>query len=198
MFCNIYPLPTVEDMTTSILQKHSDHGTREFELVDDAIEYRISGPFGEEELSVVLSVLLPEPVVDGSMMYFLSAVNREALIKLFIDLPDPETFAEFVRTLKQRIGEEDFGRLSADNRKSAITREQVDTTIRMLETYMDPASIDELLSTLRGLSEEPSNHGRLNRVVEAFHDLGAQQGSVLTYTPFFNTLLSSTDLDDFN
>jgi len=183
-------------MTTRIVQKHADRGTREFELVEDAIEYRISSRFGDEELSVVLSVLSPEPVVDGSMMYFVSEVNREALIKLFIDLPDAETFAGFVRTVKQRIAEENFGQLAADNRKSAITREQVETTIRMLESYMDPASIAELLSTLRGLCEAPADHERLNRVVEAFNGLGVQQGPVLTYAPFFNTLLSSTDTLD--
>lgn len=185
-------------MITKIAQKHPDRGTREFELVDDAIEYRISSPFGDEELSVVLSVLSPEPVVDGSMMYFLSEVNREALIKLFVDLPDAETFAGFVGTLKQRIREEDFGRLSANNRKSAITQEQVDTTIRMLETNMDPTSINELLLTLRKLSDAPDNLERLNRVVEAFHDLGIQQGSVLSYTSFFSTLVSNADLDDLN
>ena len=183
-------------MTTKIVQIHPELGTREFELVNDAIEYRISSPFGDEELSVVLSVLSPEPVFDGPMMYFLSEVNREALIKLFVDLPDAEEFAEFVRTMKQRIREEDFGNLSASNRKTAVTREQVDTSIYMLETNMDPTSINELLSTLRDLSEAPGNPERLNRVVEAFNDLGMQQGPVLTYAPFFNTLLSTTDLDD--
>lgn len=184
--------------TTKLIQKDPDRGTREFELVDDAIEYRISSPFGSEELSVVLSVLSPEPVVDGSMMYFLSEVNREALIKLFVDLPDADTFARFVSTVKLRIREEDFGKLSADNRQSEITQEQVETTIRMLETNLDPASIDELLSTLRKLSDAPDNHERLNQVVDAFHGLGIQQGQVLSYTSFFNTLVSNTDLDDLN
>ncbi len=185
-------------MTTKIVQIHPELGTREFELVNDAIEYRISSPLGDEELSVVLSVLSPVPVLDGPMMHFLSEVNREALIKLFVDLPDAKEFAEFVRTIKQRIREEDFGNLSAANRKTAITREQVDTTIHMLETNMDPASINELLSTLRDLSEAPGNQERLNQVVEAFNDLGMQQGPVLTYAPFFSTLLSTTDLDDWD
>jgi len=185
-------------MSIRIVQKHPDRGTREFELVGDAVEYRITSPFGNEELSVVLSVLAPEPVLDGSMMYFVSEVNREALIKLFIDLPDAETFAQFVRTLKQRIREEDFGKLDAGNRKSAITREQVDTTIRMLSINLDPASIDELLSTLYKLSEAPDDHERLSQVVEAFNELGLQQGQVLTYAPFFTTLLSSTDLHDLS
>jgi len=185
-------------MTSSIVQTHPDRGTREFELVGDAIEYRISSPFGDEELSVVLSVLSPEPVIDGSMMYFVSEVNREALIKLFVDLPDAEQFAGFVRTVQQRIREEGFGKLAATNRKSEITREQVDTTIRMLQTHLDPTSIEELLSTLRELSEAPGDQQRLNRVVESFDGLGAQQGPVLTYAPFFNTLLSSTDLNELS
>ena len=192
------PPATVEAMTSRIVQNHPERGTREFELVGDSIEYRITSPFSDEELSVVLSVLSPEPVVDGPTMYFLSEVNREALIKLFVDLPDAETFAAFVQTVKQRIREEDFGRLSADNRKLAITQEQVDTTIRMLESNIEPGNIDGLLTTLRGLSEAPDNHEQLNRVVEAFDSLGVQQGPVLTYAPFFCTLLSSTDLNDLS
>ncbi len=183
-------------MTNKIIQSHPDKGTREFELVEDTIDYKISGPMGDEELSVVLSVLSPEPVQDGSMLYFVSEVNREALIKLFIDLPDADTFAKFVSTLQQRIKEEDFGKLAAENRKSAITRDQVETTIRMLETNMDTDSIDELLTTLRDLVEVPNDRAQLKQVVNAFDSLGMQQGSVLTYAPFFNTLMSTTDVND--
>ncbi len=185
-------------MTNKIVQKHPDLGTREFELVDDAIEYRISSQFGDEELSVVLSVLAPKPVVDGSMMYFISEVNREALIKMFIDLPDAETFAKFVNTVQQRIREESFGTLAADNRKSEITQEQVNTTINMLKTNLDPANIEDMLAALHRLAEAPDNREYLGNVVEAFNELGVQQGPVLAYAPFFNTLVSSTDLDDLD
>ncbi len=183
-------------MNTKISQIHPDLGTREFELIGDAIEYRISSPYGDESLSVVFSVLSPEPVVDGPMMYFLSEVNREALIKLFVDLPDADTFAKFVSAIKQRIKEEEFGKLSGDNRKTAITKEQVDTTIRMLETNMDPTSIEALLATLRELAAAPNDRDKLNHVVDAFHSLGVQQGAVLSYASFFSTLISSSALDD--
>ncbi len=183
-------------MTNKIVQNHPDKGVREFELVGDEINYRMSGPMGDEELSVVLSALSPDPVEDGSMLYFVSGVNREPLIKLFVDSPDAESFAAFVSTLKRRIEEEDFGRLAAINRESEITKDQVQTTIRMLETYLDSNSIGELLTTLRGLADAPGDREQLNRVVNAFHNLGAQQGPALTYAPFFNTLLSSTDLED--
>lgn len=185
-------------MTNKIVQTDPDRGFREFELVDDAIDYRISNQFGDEELSVVLSVLAPEPVVDGSMMYFVSEVNREALIKMFIDLPDAKIFADFVSTVQQRIREESFGSLGTDNRTTEITREQVDTTIRMLETYLDPTSIEKLLTALRRLSEVPDNRECLAKVVEAYNGLGVQQGAVLTYATFFSTLISSADLDELS
>lgn len=185
-------------MTNKIVQVHPENGTREFELIEDAIEYRIKTQFSDEELSVVLSVLDPEPVVDGAMMYFLSEVNREALVKLFVDLPDKETFKNFVGTVQQRIIEEDFGKLNAANRKSEITSEQVDTTIRMLETNLDSANIKDLLSALGQLSEAPQKREYLENVVDVFNSLGVHQGSVLTYAPFFNTLISSTYEDDLS
>lgn len=185
-------------MTNKIVQTHPDKGVREFELVDDTIDYRMSGPMGDEELTVVLSALSPEPVRDGSMLYFVSGVNREPLIKLFVDLPDADSFATFVSHLKQRIIEEDFGKLAADNRDSKITRDQVETTIHMLETYLDTDSTGDLLTTLRDLADAPDDKEQLNRVVDAFNDLGMQQGQVLTYAPFFNTLLSSTDMNDLS
>ena len=115
---------------------------------------------------------------------------------MFVDLPDADTFTSFVSTLQQRITEEDFGKLAAENRKSDITRDQVQTTIRMLENNMDASSIDELLATLKDLVEAPNDREQLDKVVNAFHALGMQQGPVLTYAPFFNTLMSTTDVND--
>ena len=63
-------------MNLKLVQKHVIKGTREFELSDDKIDYRITTPLGEEELSVVLSVLDPQPVTRGSMLHFVSQVNR--------------------------------------------------------------------------------------------------------------------------
>ena len=184
-------------MTTKIVQKHPIKGTREFELVDDMVDYRIKSPLGgAEELSVVLSVLDPEPVVDGSMLHFVSEVNREPLVKLFIDRPDADTFNAFVDTLKQRINEEDFGRLAGSNRESAVSAEQLDTTIEMLETYLDSAGIAELLEALRALRSDPVDADKLAHVANVFNGLGPQQGPVLTYAPFFMSMLSNVTLDD--
>ena len=63
------------------------------------IEYRVKSVFGDEELTVVLSVLDPKPVTKGSMLHFVSEVNREPLVKMFVDKPDAATFNAFVETL---------------------------------------------------------------------------------------------------
>ena len=183
-------------MTTRLFQQHPVEGSREFELVGDAIVYRIESALGSEELEVVLSVLDPEPIIEGAMLQFVSEVNREPLVALFVDRPDAPTFNAFVSALRERIAEEDFGRLAANNRESPIAVEQITTTIDMLETYLEPEGIAGLLAALRDLRDEPADTGRLSRVVDAFNDLGAQQGPVLTYAPFFNSLLPATDLDD--
>ena len=180
-------------MTTKISQKHAIKGRREFELVGDSIEYRIETPFSSEELSVVLSVLDPEPVREGSMLHFVSVVNREALVKMFVDKPNPETFGAFVSTLQERIKDEEFGRLAAGNRNADISAEQIDTTISMLETYLDPEPISGLLAALRELKSDPDDGARLARVAEVFNNLGAQKGPVLTYAPFFMSLLASNE-----
>ncbi|MEJ2317299.1 MAG: hypothetical protein P8Y83_10170, partial [Gammaproteobacteria bacterium] len=96
-------------MTATLLQKHPIKGTREFRLVGDELEYTIKSPLKSESLSVVLSVLDSEPVVSGSMLAFVSQVNREPLVELFLNKPDKESFDAFVSTLRQRISEEDFG-----------------------------------------------------------------------------------------
>jgi len=183
-------------MSTKIAQKHPVKGTREFELVNDTIEYRVKSVFGDEELTVVLSVLDPKPVTKGSMLHFVSEVNREPLVKMFVDKPDAATFNAFVETLINRIKEEDFGRLAASNRESAIPPAQLDTTIQMLETYVHASDISGLLDALRNLREAPEDRERLARVVDAFNELGPRQGPVLTYAPFFMSLLSSVELDD--
>ena len=183
-------------MTTKILQKHLLKGTREFELVGDTIEYRITTARSVEELTVVLSVLSPNPVRDGSMLYFISEVNKEPLVKMFVDNPDPETFQAFVGAVQQRIRDEDFGQLAASNRGSDVSAEQVATTISMLETYLNPDDFPELMTALRDLHSNPSDRMKLNHVADVFNNLGPEKGPVLTYAPFFVSLLSNNDLDD--
>jgi len=177
-------------MTTTLLQKHPIKGSREFRLVGDELEYTIQSPLKKESLSVVLSVLDSEPVITGSILAFVSQVNREPLVELFLNKPDKETFDEFVSTMRRRISEEDFGRLRVRDNRIAVDPDRVSESIDMLQTYVNPDEIDLLLSALVELKAKPDDVRCLVNVADAFNALGFVQGQVITYAPYINFLLS--------
>ena len=177
-------------MNVTLSQKHPIKGTREFKLVGDELEYSIQSPLKKESLSVVLSVLDAEPVISGSMLAFVSQVNREPLVELFLDRPDKATFEEFVSTVRQRISDEDFSRLRVRDKGVAVDVERVSESIDMLRTYVNPDEIALLLSALEELKAKPDDVQCLVNVADAFNALGFVQGQVITYAPYINFLLS--------
>ena len=183
-------------MIETLVQKHPLKGTREFKLVGDEIQYTIQSPLKKESLSVVLYVLDTEPVITGSTLAFVSQVNREPLVELFLDRPDKETFDRFVRTVRQRISEEDFSRLRVRDKGVAVDEERVSESIEMLQTYVNPLEIDTLLSALEKLKANPDDVECLANLADAFNELGFVQGQVITYAPYINFLLSGASEHD--
>ena len=182
-------------MTTKLVQKHALKGSREFELVDDEVRYVIKSPLRTESLSVVLNVLDSEPVISGSTLSFVSQVNREPLVELFLDKPDKETFDQFVGAMQRRIIEEDFGRFRLPDKGVDVNVDGVTESIDMLRRYVDPREIEALLAALEELKQKPDNPQCLKRVAEAFNELGFAQGQVLAYAPYINFLLSGADAE---
>jgi len=183
-------------MNTKIIQKHVIKGSREFEIVEDMVNYRIKTPLGKEELSVVFSALKVEPVVSDSMLSFVSRVNGEALVELFLDKPDKETFEAFVRNMQQHITQEDFSCLRPNKKVIHVDVELVGTTIDMLKTYIDSDEINPLLNVLTEIKANPDNTENLQDLAVAFNELGFIQTSVLTYAPYINSLLSGVNEDE--
>jgi hypothetical protein len=177
-------------MTTTLRQKHPIKGTREFELVDDEIRYTIKSPLKTESLSVVLNVLDPEPVITGSILAFVSQVNREPLVEFFVDRPDKETFQAFIETLRQRIVDESFGRFRVEDAGLKVDAARLGEAIEMLRTYVDPGEIEGLLAAMTELKAQPDSVQRQKHVAEAFNALGFVQGQVITYAPYLSFLLS--------
>jgi hypothetical protein len=176
-------------------QKHATKGTRELELVDDEVRYVITSPLRTESLSVVLNILDPKPVVSGSMLAFVSQVNREPLVELFLDNPDKDTFGRFVSTMRQRIIDEDFSRLRALDKGVAVRADAVRESIDMLRRYVDPREIEALLAALEQLAQTPDDAQALRGVADAFNALGFAQGQVLVYAPYINFLLSGSGVE---
>ena len=89
-----------------LVQKQLLKGSREFEIVDDVVNFRIKKPFKEEKLTVDLSILNPEPVVNEPFLEFHSRVRSGPLLSLLIDKPNTKEFNAFVDELKQRARQE--------------------------------------------------------------------------------------------
>lgn len=206
-------------MTIKLVQKRFLKGTREFELTEDSVNIRIHPPFKEaRSSSVALSILNPEPVVDGSYLQFHSRVKCGPLLSLFREKPSPEEFNAFVETLKRRALEEysafagikggtQEGGIAAnayheppefeelDDRRLASKAKSVDAAavdgaIKMIESHLATAETKTLLTALEALKREPRNEALLLEVIAAFNGLGPQQGAVLTYAPYIGAIMS--------
>jgi hypothetical protein len=201
-----------------LVQKQFLKGSREFEIVDDAVNVRIRTPFKEEKITVVLTVLNPEPVVNKPFLEFHSRVKCGPLLSLVLDKPDTETFNAFVNELKQRAREEynAFAGLKAGSRPERLAGNvyeeppdfdepaknrpgktgkpiviaSVDSAIQMLERHLNAEEIKPLLAALKALGEDPESESCFDQLVKSFDDLGPRQGAVLTYAPYVSVLLS--------
>lgn len=205
-------------MSKKLVQKQLFKGTREFEIVDDVINFRLKTPLKEEKLTVDLSILNPDPEVNEPFLDFHSRVKCGPLLSLLIDKPNPQEFNAFVDELKQRARQEynAFAGLKAgflpegmaanvfeeppefdeseqvriEKKVKPIRITDIDISIQMLEQHLDVEEIKPLLTALEALKAEPENESCFGQLVQAFDDLGPRQGAVLTYAPYISILLS--------
>jgi hypothetical protein len=204
-------------MATTLIQKQLFKGAHEYEIVGDQLNVRIKTPFKDETHSILLSLLNPEPVINRSRLEFVSRVDGKPLVSLMLAKPNTLAFNDFINTLKQRALTEhnaspEFKPIDIreglaanvyeeppefDETDDAIRRvkqdvnvEEVDTAIRMLQTYLDPALTKELITALEALRAAPKNEANLNKVESVFSEMGINQGAVLTYAPYIAYLLS--------
>lgn len=82
-------------------QKQFLKGSREFEIIDDTVFVRIKSLFKEEKLTVDLSSLDPEPVINGSELAFFSRYKGRPVLSLLVNNPNADEFNAFVDALKQ-------------------------------------------------------------------------------------------------
>lgn len=65
----------------------------------------------------------------------------------------------------------------------------IDNAIQMLNKYTDEASIKPLISILEAIIKDPNNESLIVQLTETWRNLGVYQGTVLTYVPYFYTLI---------
>ena len=204
-----------------LVQRHLLKGTRELELADELIHVRIRTFLRLEKSSLALSMLNPEPVVEGSCLVFHARVGGDPLLSLFVDNPDRDSFVAFVAELQRRARDADaafagpatgapaaepiadgyaeppdFDAPPARHRnRQPVRAVSIATSIRMLEQHLGRDGIEPLLEALAALQARPDDTSRLDRLVDAFEKLGPRQGAVLTYAPYLGILLADVPFD---
>jgi len=201
-----------------LVQKQFLKGSREFEIADDVVNVRIKTLLKEEKVTVVLTILNPEPVVNKPFLEFHSRVKCGPLFSLLINKPNAEEFNAFVDELKQRARQEynAFAGLKAGsqpeglagnvyeeppefeeseksrsrNNGKPVNVANIDNAIQMLQRHLNSEEIKPVLSALEALKAEPENESYFGQLVKAFDELGPRQGAVLTYAPYVSILLS--------
>jgi hypothetical protein len=93
-----------------LVQRRFLKDTREYEIIDDdTLSVRIKRPLKEEKLTVSLSMLNPEPVLNGSELEFYSDYKGRPILSLLLNKPNAAEFDTFIDTLKKKIiGEDDI------------------------------------------------------------------------------------------
>ena len=67
--------------------------------------------------------------------------------------------------------------------------ENIDNAIQMLDKFAKETSIIPLISILEALKQDPRNESLLTQLTHTWRNLGVYQGTVLTYVPYFYTLI---------
>jgi hypothetical protein len=203
-----------------LVQKIFLKGSREFEIVDDTIFVHIKSLFKQEKLTVDLSIIDPEPVINDSEMIFYSPHKGQPVFSLLVNKPNAEAFNRFIDILKRQIGGEynsagvdafspdkvqaalawnvheeppEFD--EPDEQREAVSFKPVNADrlamdIEMLKAYLNEDDISPLLESLEMLREKPESEAAFKKMLDTFNQLGIVQGAVLTYAPYLKVLLS--------
>lgn len=143
-------------MTMKLVQKRFLKGSREFEIVDDAIFVRIKALFKEEKLTVDLSILDPEPVINDSEMAFYSPHKGQPVFSLLLNKPNTEEFNRFVDALKRQIKGEYNNMAGVE----VVSPEKAKAALAW-NVHEEPPEFDEPGESREDISFKPVNAERL-------------------------------------
>lgn len=73
--------------------------------------------------------------------------------------------------------------------KDNLNVEYIEHALQMLKTYAKEESLNPLIAILEKLKQDIGNEALITELTRAWRNLGIYQGTVLTYVPFFFTLI---------
>ncbi|VAW81941.1 hypothetical protein MNBD_GAMMA12-1960 [hydrothermal vent metagenome] len=72
----------------------------------------------------------------------------------------------------------------------------IDSAIKLLNKYAKEPSVKSLIPMLQALAQDIDNESVLEALADTWRNLGIYQGAVLTYVPFFYTIISDDIFGD--
>jgi hypothetical protein len=139
-----------------LVQKSFLKGSREFEIVDDAIFVRIKSLFKEEKITVDLSTLDPEPVINGLEVVFYNPHKGRPVFSLLLNNPNAKEFNRFIDVLKQQITGEDNSMTDVE----VVSPEKVQSALAW-NVHEEPPEFGEPGELREAVSFKPVNTDRL-------------------------------------
>lgn len=92
-------------MSLKLIQKHIFKGTREFELFEDSIVVHDCSLFNKKTTTIALADIDPNPEINKSqsIVNFRRVNTNTSALTFYLNKPDTERFAIFMRAVKQGI-----------------------------------------------------------------------------------------------
>lgn len=78
--------------------------------------------------------------------------------------------------------------------KADIT--EIDSSIQLLNEYINDTSIKPVISVLEALKKDPDNESLIVKLADTLNTNGVMQGAVLTYAPYISVLISNGLFED--
>jgi len=141
-----------------LVQKRFLKGRKEFEIIDDVIYVRIKRQLKVEKLTVDLSMLDPEPVVNGSELVFYSNYKGRPVLSLLLNKPNAVEFDAFINTLKKKIVGDEDNLASAEDEFSETKRSEA----LARNVYEEPPEFGVSVDTREKISFQPVVPERLS------------------------------------
>ena len=83
-----------------------------------------------------------------------------------------------------------------NNITNKVDAAEIESSIQMLNTYVNDASIKPVILVLESLINDPDNESLIVQLADTLNTIGVMQGAVLTYAPYISVLVSHGLFED--
>lgn len=73
---------------------------------------------------------------------------------------------------------------------------EIETSIQLLNKYVNNEIIKPVISVLEELKKDPDNESLIVKLADTLNTIGVMQGAVLTYAPYISILISYDLFED--